>query len=447
MRGLATRHPARLVVGGFAILVGVGLVLLLLPWSRQDGVSVTFTNTLFTAVSAACVTGLTVVDTGTTWSGFGQLVIMGLAQVGGIGIMTLLSALVIVLRQRLGLAARALTRTESGVVTGGELRGVLRGVVLWSLAVEGLLAVVLTLRFALTYDLGWGTSAWQGAFYAVMAFNNAGFGLRPDNLVPYVTDWIICVPIMIAVVIGGLGFPVLVELVGRVRRRDRRSRWSLHSRLTVLVSVILIFAGTAAFLWFEWTNPDTLGPLGPAEKLLAASFQSVSSRTAGFNTIDIGAMREDSWVFDSLLMFTGSGSASTGGGIKVTTLAVLVLVFVAEAKGSRHVVVWDRRIPDRVVRQALSVTFVSLGVVGFVTTVILAWNPVDLSQALYETVSAFGTVGLSTGITPDLTPASKYLISLLMFFGPVGAATRAAALPLRPAKRLPAFPEERPLVG
>lgn len=447
MRGLATRHPARLVVIGFAVLVSAGFVLLLLPWSKQDGVRVPLVDTFFTAVSAGCVTGLTVVDTGTTWSGFGQGVIVALAQIGGIGIMTLLAALVILLRQRLGLAARSLTRAESGAMTGGELRGVLRAVLLWSFAVEGMLALVLTLRFSSAYDQDLGTAAWQGIFYAVMAFNNAGFGLDAQNLVPYVTDWIVCVPIMVAVVIGGLGFPVLVELVARVRGDDLRSRWSLHTRLTLVVSAVLVVAGTVAFLWFEWTNPSTFGPLTPAQKLLAASFQSVSSRTAGFNTVDIGAMRQDSWVFDSLLMFVGSGSASTGGGIKVTTLAVLVLAFVAEAKGSRDVVVWDRRIPERVTRQALSVTIVSLGVVGMVITALLARNDLDLSQTLYETVSAFGTVGLSTGITPSLDDPSKLLVCALMFFGRVGPATLAAALAMRQANQLTTFPEERPLVG
>jgi potassium uptake TrkH family protein len=447
MRGAATRHPARVVVGGFAGLVGIGYLLLLLPWSTQAGIAVSRTDTFFTAVSAGCVTGLTVLDTGTTWSGFGQFVILLLAQVGGIGIMTLLSALVIVLRQRLGLQARSLTRTESGAMTSGELRGVLRAVLLWSFAVEAILAVVLGQRFWSHYDMSFGTAAWQGVFYAVMSFNNAGFGLTSQNLTPYVSDWIVCVPIMVAIVIGGLGFPVLVELVGRVRRHDRRLRWSLHARLTLLVSAILLVAGTLVFLLFEWTNPATLGPLSPPTKFLAAAFQSVSSRTAGFNTINIGRMREDSWVFDNLLMFTGSGSASTGGGIKVSTLAVLVLVFVAEAKGSRDVVVWDRRIPDRLARQALAVTIVSLGVVGFATTALVAWNPVDLSRGLFEAVSAFGTVGLSTGITPYVSEPSKYVLCALMFFGRVGPATLAAALALRQAHQLTTFPEERPLVG
>jgi trk system potassium uptake protein len=447
MRGLATRHPARLVVGGFAGLVLAGFVLLSLPFAVEPGQTVGVTDTFFTAVSAGCVTGLTVVDTGTAWSGFGQLVILVLAQVGGIGIMTLLSALVILLRQRLGMAARSLTRTESGAMSSGELRGVLRAVLLWSFAVEGILAAVLVLRFWSHYDVEFGAAVWQGLFYAVMSFNNAGFGLTSQNLMPYVSDWVVCVPVMVAIVIGGVGFPVLVELVGRVKRQDHRRRWSLHTRLTLLVSAVLIVVGALVFTAFEWTNPGTLGPLSPIDKLLAGTFQSVTTRTAGFNTVDIGAMREDSWVFSNLLMFTGSGSASTGGGIKVTTLAVLILAFFAEAKGSRSIVIWDRRITDRVARQALSVTIVSLGVVGFVTTILLALNPVDLSQALFETVSAFGTVGLSTGITSSLSPFSKYVLSALMFFGRVGPATLAGALALRQAHQLTTFPEERPLVG
>jgi trk system potassium uptake protein len=444
---LASRHPARVVVIGFAGLSLVGVALLLLPGSVQDGRSVGFSEVVFTAVSAACVTGLSVVDTGSSWSGFGQLVILLLAQVGGIGIMTMVSAMVIVLGQRMGLAVRSLTRTETASLTGSQLRSVLRGVVLWSVAVEAVLAVTLTLRFATGYGMAWGTATWHGVFHSVMAFNNAGFALRADSLTPYAADWVVMVPVMAAIVIGGLGFPVLVELYGRMTGQDHRPRWSLHTKLTAWMSLLLVAVGTFAFTSIEWSNAGTLGPKSTIDKLLAGLFHSVSSRTAGFNTIDVGAMREDSWVFGNLLMFTGAGSAGTGGGIKVTTLAVLLLVFVSEARGTRDINALGRRIPDRVVRQAISVTIVSIGVVGGVATALLVLTPFPLDEVLFEAVSAFGTVGLSTGITPLLDTWSQYLVVFLMFFGRVGPATLSAALAMRRADVYYTYPEERPLVG
>lgn len=437
-------RPARLVASAFAMATVVGTVLLALPVSSRRG-SIPPIDALFTATSAVCVTGLTVLDTGTTWSTFGVVVIVVLAQVGGLGIMTLATLIALILSRRLGMRSRSMAQAETGAVPSGELRRVLIGVAVSALVVEAVVAVALATRFWLI-DRGNPLGAvGDGVFYAVMAFNNAGFGLRPDNLTAYVTDWWVNVPIMVAVVIGGLGFPVLIDLT---RRRRRPWRLSLHTRLTIAVTAILLVVGALTVLAFEWGNPGTLGPLAVPDKLLASSFASVSARTAGFNTVDIGAMRETTWLFTDFLMFVGSGSASTGGGIKVTTLAVLVLVSVAEVRGERDVTWRDRMLPDVVVRQALAVTLIALAVVGAVTTFLLARQPAfTLDRVLFEVLSAFGTVGLSTGITPLLDDPSKLVLAALMFFGRVGPVTLAAAFVLRTHDRLYQLPEERPLVG
>jgi Trk-type K+ transport system membrane component len=494
-RPVSLGHPARYVAGAFAVAIVIGTVLLRLPVSGRGGRAVGWLDAWFTSTSAVCVTGLAVVDTGQAWSWFGLAVITALVQVGGIGIMTMASLVALLVSRRLGMRARRLTQTETGAIPSGELRQVLFAVIVLSLAVEIVVAAALAFRLTTAYDKEPVVAISSGVFHSVMAFNNAGFGLRADSLMAYVTDVWVNVPVMVAVVLGGLGFPVLVELW---RRRQEggptgrrlahlptlplprwnpvvamwasgppaggpavgddttgngaprplvRTRVSLHTRLTLAVTLILLVIGTLAMLALEWDNPATLGPLGAGDKLLASTFQSVSSRTAGFNTIDIGAMNNTTWLAFDVLMFIGSGAASTGGGIKVTTFGVLVLACVAEARGERNVTFSGRRLSAAVVRQALAITVVGGLVVGGVVTLLEARNPISLDQALFEAVSAFGTVGMSTGITASLDTLSQTAIIVLMFFGRVGTATLGAALVLRARDRLYEYPEERPLVG
>jgi potassium uptake TrkH family protein len=447
------RRPAFVVVTGFALAIVGGTAVLTLPLSGAGRVRVPLPEAFFTATSAVCVTGLAVVDTSTAWSTFGKLVLMVLVQIGGLGIMTVASLIAISLHRRLTIRSRRLTLVEAGALDPGDLRDVLRGVLTFSVGVEAVLAVVLALRFWSTYDLDPATAVGHGLFHSVMAFNNAGFALYSDGLVRFATDWVVCVPIMVAVVIGGLGFPVLIELTNRRSSRRRAQigppsrRLTLHTRLTLLVTAGLLVTGFVLTAAFEWTNPDTMGPLPGPAKLLAAAFHSVSTRTAGFNTVDIGAMRETTWLFSEVLMFVGSGSASTGGGIKVTTLAVLLLVCVSEARGERDVTFSGRTIPSLVQRQALAVTLLSIAVAGAVTTVLLAANPIRLDEALFEVVSAFGTVGLSAGITPTVDSVSRLALIFMMFFGRLGPLTLGYAFIARSRDRLFEYPEERPLVG
>jgi trk system potassium uptake protein TrkH len=438
------RHPAQNVAAAFAVGILVGTVLLLLPPARAGPGGAPLHVATFTATSAVCVTGLTVVDTATYWSTLGQVIILLLVQVGGLGFMVLASLLALALSRRLGLRQRLLAQTEINVVELGETRRVLLGVATFSVAFEVVTAAVLTGRLWLGYGEPFGRAAWYGLFHSVSAFNNAGFALYGDNLVGFVDDGWVSLTVTLAVIAGGLGFPVLLELL---RASRRPSRWSLHTKLTLTMTWILLATGTLAVLGFEWSNPATFGPLDVPGKLLAGFFQGANPRSAGFNTVDYAEMGETSWLVTEVLMFIGAGSAGTTGGIRVTTFAVLVLMVAAEARGRSTVNAFRRRIPQGAQRQALSVTLIGLGAVVAATLAITAQSGLPLSQVTFEAFSAFGSAGLTTGITAELPLASQNVLILLMFLGRTGPITLATALALREREPRYRYPEERPIIG
>lgn len=438
------QHPAQVVVGGFAAAVAVGTALLSLPVATASGESARFMDALFTATSAVCVTGLVTVDTGTYWSGFGQVVILALIQVGGLGIMTLASLFALLVSGRLGLRARLVAQAETKTLQVTDVRKVVRGVVVFSLVTEAVLAVLLTARFLIGYGEPVGRAAYLGVFHAVSAFNNAGFALWPDSLMRYVADPWICLPIAVAVIVGGLGFPVAFELISSWRRPGT---WSILTRVTVAVTSALLVFGTAAYLLAEWNNPRTLGGLSEPARLLAGFFAGVMPRTAGFNNLDVAQLYPETWLVTDGLMFVGGGSAGTAGGIKVTTFGLLAFVIWAELRGEPHVNVAHRRLPEATQRQALTVVLMAIGFVAIATVLLMAISKHSLDQVLFEAISAFATVGLSTGITASLPPAGHVLIIVLMFVGRLGPLTLGSALALRERTRRYELPEERPLVG
>lgn len=438
------RHPAQFVVLGFAGAVAVGTALLMLPVARTGPGGASFVEALFTSTSAVCVTGHIVVDTPTYWTGFGQGVILALIQIGGFGIMTMASLLILLTTRRLGLRSRLTAAAETKNLGIGDVRTVLLGVAIVSLAFEAVIAVILTARLATTYDEPFAQALYHGVFHAVSAFNNAGFSLYSDNLMGFTTDALICLPIAVAVVVGGLGFPVILE-VRRALRQPRR--WSLHTKLTLSVTGLLILAGTVFMLASEWRNEATLAPLSAPGKLLAGFFAAVMPRTAGFNSLDVSQMNEATWLGTDVLMFIGGGSAGTAGGIKVTTFALLFFVIYAEVRGDPRVTLFDRRVPSRVQRQALTVALLSVAMVVVPTLVLLEITGLALDRVLFEVVSAFATVGLSTGITADLPVAGQVILAVLMFVGRLGPITLASALALRERRRLYELPEGRPIIG
>lgn len=438
------RHPAQVIVAGFATAVVLGTVLLALPVARTGEGAAPVLTALFTATSAVCVTGLVTVDTAGYWSGFGEAVVLALIQVGGFGIMTLASLAGLLLARRMGLTTRLTTAAETKALDTTDLRRVLLGVATITVVVESLLATVLTARFWLAYDESFGRAAYLGLFHSVSAFNNAGFALWSDSLVRFATDPWICVPIALAVVVGGLGFPVLIEL-SRHLRRPRR--WSLHTKLTVTMTVVLLVVGCGFLTAAEWSNPATLGQHDTGGRLLTGFFAGVMPRTAGFNSVDVGAMGEASLLLTTVLMVIGGGSAGTAGGIKVTTFVILLVVIVAEVRGEASARAFDRRIDPRVQRQALAVALLGVAAVVGATLVLLVSSGVSLGPGLFEAASAFGTVGLSTGITGDLPATGQLVLVVLMFLGRLGPITLVSALALRERPTLYELPEGRPIIG
>ena len=428
----------------FAGGVAIGTMLLALPISRAGPGGASFLEAAFTSTSAVCVTGLTVVDTPMYWSAFGEAVILALIQIGGFGIMTLASLLGLLVARRLGLRTRLTTQTETKTLGLGDVRRVVLGVAGFSLAFEALATVILTLRLWTSYDEPLDQAAYHGLFHAISAFNNAGFALYSDNLVGFATDPVISLTIAFAIIAGGLGFPVLFEL-----RREllTPATWTVHTRIVVWMTVILLVAGAVSVTAFEWSNPKTLGPLSVPAKLLAGFFQGVQPRTAGFNSIDYSAMNETTWLATDVLMFIGGGPAGTAGGIKVTTVAVLTFMVLAEIRGDASVHVHHRRIPLAAQRQALSVALLALSVVVAGTLALLAMTDLALDRVLFEVISALSTVGLTTGITADLPSSAQTLLIVLMFVGRVGTITLASALALRTRPLLYRLPEERPIIG
>jgi trk system potassium uptake protein len=438
------RHPAQVVALAFAAMVVLGTCLLLLPIARRGEGGATFVQSLFTAVSALCVTGHVVVDTREHWSNFGLVVILALAQIGGFGIMTSASLLGVFASRRLGLRSRVLTATESRGLDLGDVRTVLLGVVRVSLVVELVTAVLLSTRLFLAYDRSLPQAAWEGVFLAVSSFNNAGFVLRSDSMTDFVADAWMCLPVVAASFLGGLGFPVLLEL----RRQFRLpARWSLHTKLTLVTTIPLLVLGTLFLTVNEWRNPATLGALDWWARPLAGLFQASATRSSGFNSIDITQMNGGSWLVMDVLMFIGGGSASTAGGIKVTTFALLAVAVYAEFRGEPTVSLFSRRVPDRVVRQALTVALASVGVVTVATVVLVEMTRAPLDMVVFEVISSFATVGLSSGLLVQLPDAGQVVLALLMFLGRIGPITLGAALALRERSRMYEYPEGRPIIG
>lgn len=440
----ALRHPSQVVVISFALVIAVGTALLLLPVSRAGSGGASVVDALFTATSAVCVTGLISVDTPVYWSSFGHVVILALIQIGGFGIMALATLLVLVVSQRVGLRDRLNAAAENHALGLGGVRGVLLGVARTSLLFEAVGAALLTARLVSAYDEAPGRALWLGVFHSVSAFNNAGFALYSDSLMGFADDPVVTLSISVLVFAGALGFPVLFEL--HQSWRAPRS-WSLHTKLVMVMMTVLFLVGTAMYLLLEWSNRRTLGPMGVLDKAVTATVLSVQPRSGGFNSVDTGALNSETLLGTDVLMFIGAGSAGTGGGIKVTTFVVLLFVILTEVRGDEHVTAYSRSIPREVQRQALSVALVSVAVVLGSTAVLLLLTDFTLDEVLFEAISAFCTVGLSTGITGQVGPAGHLLLTALMFVGRLGPITFASALALRSRPRRYELPMERPMIG
>lgn len=444
---ITVRSPARLTLSVFLLAIALFTSLLAAPFSSATGEVTPLHDALFTAVSAVCVTGLTTVSTAVHWSFVGQLIMLIASFMGGLGILTLASIMSLAVSRKLGVRAKLMAQKSmdsSGASALGEVSSLLRIVITTAISIQGLIALFLIPRF---YVLGESflSSIWHGIFYAVSAFNNAGFTPHSDGLVPYETDLWILIPLMVGVYAGSLGFPVIMVLLAH---KFNVKKWNLHTKLTLLVTTLLLFAGALLWLVFEWSNPRTLGDMSVGDKVIHALFASTMTRSGGFNLVDQNDIHQVTILLTDALMFAGGGSASTAGGIKVTTIAVMFLAIMAEVRGDTEVTAFGRQIPQGTMRVAISVVAMGGSLVMVATGVLVTIDEsVGFSRALFEAISAFATVGLSTGVSQEMPPSGKYVLSILMFAGRIGSITLASALTMRHRNSLFRLPEERPLIG
>lgn len=452
----AAATPARFAILVFAILILVFTLLLSLPISTTAPGVTPLADALFTAVSVICVTGLATVDMATYWTPFGKGIIVLGVQIGGIGVLTLASILGLAISRRLGLKAKLMAASdgnplriqkgpvaEGQAVRLGEIGGLLATVAISALVIEVVIALLLFPRILLNGE-SFINALWESFYYSVMAFTNTGFVPTAEGLTPYAEDvWFLGL-LMAGVFLGSIGFPVIYAISRNFRKPKR---WSLHVKLTIVTTVILFVAGGIAFFFLEFNNAKTFGGMDGGQRTLQAFFLSAMTRSGGFSTVDMADMNGASLLVADMLMFIGGGSASTAGGIKVTTLAILFLAAFAEARGSTEMEAFDRRIPADVLRLAVSVVLWGATIVATSSIILLQLTDEPLDYVLFDVISAFATSGLTTGLTANASDPAVYVLAATMFMGRVGTVTLAAALAASTRRQLFRRAEERPIVG
>lgn len=437
-------RPVQVVALVFLIVSLIGALALSFPGATESGESVRFADAWFTAVSALCITGLTVFDVASHWSAFGETVILILVQLGGLGIMSASVLIVAMFSRTMGFGIRRGLAAENSGITPGNVRPLLRLIIGFTFAVEAVIGAWLLVWLWAGYGFAPGEALRHAMFMAIASFNNAGMTLWPDNLVGFRTDWLFLVPIMAAIMAGSIGYPVYRDLW--TQRGWRRI--SLHGRLTLLGFAILLVGGAILFILLEWHNRATMGAMQPHEHILNGLFLSVTSRTAGFNTIDTAALTDQSLMLVSFLMFIGGGSAGTGGGIKVGTAMIVLLLVWSEIRGKPDVEAFGRRIGEHNQRRAISVIILgAILVMGFGYLLVALSPHLVARDVMFEAISAFSTTGLSTGITAQFTDPGKYLLIFLMFVGRVGPITLFAALASSRKPSYYHYPKEEVLIG
>ncbi|MCI8664525.1 MAG: Trk family potassium uptake protein [Hungatella sp.] len=410
---------------GFFVLIMTGALLLTLPFASRDGRSMNFLGALFTATSASCVTGLVVADTWSQWSLFGQLVIITLIQIGGLGFITIGVYVSILLRRRIGLKERGLMQESTSALQIGGIVRLTKKIIVGTAIFEGTGALLLAIRFIPQY--GFSRGIFYGIFHSVSAFCNAGFDLmghyEPYNsLSAYYDDWLVNLVIMSLIIIGGIGFIVWDDIS---RNKLHVKKYLLQTKIVLLTTIFLVFGGGLAFYYLE--KDLLMADMSVSGKILSSLFSSVTARTAGFNTIDTGALSDGSKLLTIILMFIGGSPGSTAGGVKTTTIVVLLLYVHASIQRTYGVNVFGRRLEEEAIKQASSVFTINLFLALSVSLIIMAVQPMSLSDTLFETFSAIGTAGMTTGITRDLVPLSRLLIILLMYCGRIGSMSFALA--------------------
>ncbi len=441
---------SRTVCLGFLAVITVGTILLMMPFSTSSGSWNDPIVSLFTATSAVCVTGLAVVDTGTHFSFWGQLCILLLAQIGGLGYMTTTTFLIMLIGRKFNLRQKiAIQRTLDRPGMSGSAQ-VIRSIIATTMIFE--ITGIFLLLPAFVPDYGWNQGIWLAVFHSISAWNNAGFSLFPDNLIGYQSSFLVVFTITMLIIFGGIGYQVILEvylwLRDRLLRKPQGLVFSLDFKVATSTTLLLLFLGTIAFFAIEIRNTATLGSVNLPGQLLSAWFQSVTTRTAGFNTIDIGKMTSAGLFISIALMFIGASPGGTGGGIKTTTLRVLTSCTKSILQGKEEVLLYERKIAISLILKAVGVLVGSVGMLVLSTTLISLTDPtLSFIELLFEVVSAFGTVGLSTGITSSVSVPAKLILIVTMYVGRVGVLLLMAAMLGDPRPSRVHYPEENLLVG
>lgn len=435
-------NPVRILAIGYLIVIAVGVIMLSLPISINPGIELTFIDILFTATSAATITGLVVVNTGETFTLFGQLVIMLLFQIGAIGFMTLTTVIAIILGKHISLKERLVLQSAFNQLSYSGIVRLTLIVIVFTLLIEAVAAVILFLRWL--PEMGTGQALYYGVFHAISGFANAGFDLFPNSLQQYTGDLTVNLTIISLFVIGGFGFTVLVDIYVKKGKFDRLS---LHSKLILTLSLILGVFGFLIVFIFEYNNPATMQGFSLKERLLASLFQGLTPRSAGFSTIEIGDMNPITLFVTKVLMFIGGGPGSNAGGIKLTTFGTLLVVVYTLMRGREDFNVFGRRLPQHLVNKSIAIIIIGFGAVFLISSILLITENAPFDVVMFEVISAFATVGLSAGLTPDLSPLGKLIISITMFIGRIGPLTLAFALSVKRKKTGVKYIEEDVIVG
>lgn len=437
-------EPPKVLVFGFGTIILLGSLLLSLPSATTDGKGLSWLDALFTATSATCVTGLVVVDTGDTFTQFGEMVILSMIQIGGLGFMSFATLLAFILGKRISLKERLIIQESLNNATVEGVVRLVKRILIFTAVIEIAGGILLSLRFA--QDMAAGKAIYFGFFHAISNFNNAGFDLMGEfhGLTAYADDPVINITLISLISLGGIGFIVMNELF----EYKSTKRISLHSKMVLSVSSVLVLGGALLIFILEYNNPNTLKPLTMAGKILGSFYQSVTPRTAGSNTLNIGDLTQTTLFLIIFLMFIGASPGSTGGGIKTTTFAILMGAVKAQVRGREDVTFFGRRMDYSIIYKSLTVTLMALFLIIFVTMVLTITEPgKDFLMLFFETVSAFATVGLSMGLTPELSPLGKILITFTMFAGRIGPMTLAFAVAKKRKEDHYRYPAGKVMIG
>jgi trk system potassium uptake protein len=436
-------NPAQTLSLGFLMLILLGTLLLMLPFATKDRHHLSFIDALFEATSAVCVTGLVVVDTETTFTLFGQIVLISLIQIGGLGFMTIGILIALLLGKNIGLKGRLMIQESLNQISLKGMVKLVKFVIAFTFLLEAIGAIILTIRWAPEFGLP--RSIWYGIFHSISSFNNAGFDLMGNfsSMTKYIGDFTIIMTLSSLLMIGGIGYTVILDVL----KKKSFKTLSLHSKIVILMTVTLNILGSILIFVLEYNNPGTLGALNLKEKMIGAYFHGVVPRTAGFNSLDMTQLTLSSQFVTMLWMFIGGGSGGTAGGIKVTTFVLIILAVWSLIRGREDVSLMRRTIPSDLVSRAFSITLYSASIIFLMLFILTVTEQVPLNVLMFEVISAFGTVGMSLGLTPDLSSIGKILIAFMMFIGRVGPLTLAFALARVNKKQTFKYAEEKIMIG